>query len=162
MDKSLSGYWLHHASISVPDLSAAIDFYRGLFGLTVERTFTVDDIPAHGALLSGNALRLELWQTLPGGEVPKQRRRPHDDLHEGGTKHLGFAVSHLSEQLTRLRSARVRVVASQARRGEPMRLSSDGSVPEDPFAVFIADPFGTLIELLDADQIGPDPIGLRR
>lgn len=155
----MNDYHLHHVSVAVPDLLIAISWYSDLFGLTVERSFDIPEIPARGVFVSGEGLRLELWQPGTGGDVPAQRQEPHSDLAEGGTKHIGFAVRGLGDHLRRIADRGVRVVAVQRRRGEPMQPVTGNDFGSEPFAAFIADPFGSLIELLDSGLLPTDEPG---
>lgn len=148
---------IHHVSVSVPDLNAALDWYARVLGFELEHRFEVPAIPARAAFMCRGAMRLELWQVGDdGARVPEQRREPHDDLRQGGTKHAAFLVSDLQACLERLANQGIDIAAVQRAPTLPMRAEADpGDQSAGPaFAAFIRDPAGTLIELLDAARAG--------
>lgn len=138
-------------------MEQAIAWYSSIFGFEVERRFHVPGIPADGAFLRRPELRIELWCAVGVEPVPEQRKVPDMDLRTAGTKHVGFTVPNLQAQLAELVNRGVDIAAVQRRRGEPMRPDPEPLAPGKPpvFAVFIRDPAGTLIELLDRDQLPP-------
>jgi catechol 2,3-dioxygenase-like lactoylglutathione lyase family enzyme len=73
----------HHVGLTVPDLSAAVEFFRD--GLGFEAVGEVPDYPA--AFLSDGAVMITLWQAENGdGAVPFDRRR------NLGLHHLAITV----------------------------------------------------------------------
>jgi methylmalonyl-CoA/ethylmalonyl-CoA epimerase len=148
---------VHHVSISIPDIETAIDWYGRVFGFAVDKRFAIDAIPAQGAFLERDGLRLELWQAGTGASVSPARREPNTDLFEGGTKHVAFAVDDLQGQLEALHEAGVDIAAIQRHPTMPMQVESMPPAQDPPaFAAFIRDPFGTLIELLEAEKVADD------
>ena len=148
---------IHHVSISVPDLDAAVDWYGTILGFRLEERFEITAIPARGVFLRRDALRIEIWEADGGATVPALRREPNTDITEGGTKHVAFAVPDLQRCLERLYNRGVDIASVQRDRCAPMACEAD---PRDAtlgpaFAAFIRDPGGTLIELLDASRAGP-------
>jgi len=141
----------HHASIAVTDMARAIEWYHQVFGFDVVTQFHVGGIPADGAFLRGPGIMLELWCAHGVAPVPEARKVPDSDLRTAGTKHLAFTVENLQQQLTRLVHAGVDIAAVQRMPGQPMRPDVAPLGPGKPavFAVFIRDPFGTLIEVLE-------------
>jgi len=130
----------HHVSIAVPDLDAAIAWYQKIFGFELLKRIAIPNL-AQGAFVGANGLRIELWCAQGIAAVPQQRRVPNQDLLTAGTKHLAYAVSGLKEMLPRFEKEGIDVAMV---------------VPEPVYAVFIRDPFGTLIELIedpDGDQL---------
>jgi methylmalonyl-CoA/ethylmalonyl-CoA epimerase len=150
---------IHHFSISVPDIELALRWYQDILGFKPEMRFTIDAIPAQGAFLVRDSLRLELWQVAEGAQVPASRREPDSDLKSGGTKHVAFQVPNLQERLAELQARGVDIAAVQRKPTEPMRYEIDPSAPGQApaFAAFIRDPAGTLIELLDREQVNGIP-----
>jgi len=145
---------IHHFSVSIPDLETAIEWYGRVLGFSVEKRFAIDAIPAQAAFLERDGLRLELWQAGSGAQVSGARREPNTDLFEGGTKHIAFTVDDLQGQLELLAGAGVDIAAIQRRPTLPMQAESMPPAQDPPaFAAFIRDPFGTLIELLDAAMV---------
>lgn len=146
----------HHVSVSVPDIGAAIAWYGDILGFVLESRFEIPPIAAQGAFLRRDALRLELWQIGAGAQVPALRKDPDMDLTVGGTKHLAFAVPDLQAHLGELVRRRVDIAAVQRDPTQPMRPEANpADISEPPaFALFIRDPGGTLIELLDEGALG--------
>lgn len=150
---------IHHVSISVPDLETALGWYARVLGFELEQRFQVAAIPARAAFMRQQNLRLEIWEVAGGAPVPDERREPHSDLHQGGTKHLALLVDDLQACLERLYEERIDIAALQRTPTGPMRTESDPRIrsADGAFAAFIRDPAGTLIELIDAARLGsPD------
>jgi methylmalonyl-CoA/ethylmalonyl-CoA epimerase len=145
----------HHFSIAVPDMDRAIAWYTSVLGFETEVRFHVAGIPADGAFLCRPELRLELWCATDVAPVPQERRTPNQDLKTSGTKHIAFTVADLQAHLPDLVNYGVDIAAIQRNRGEPMAPESNPLAPGRPpvFALFIRDPFGTLIELIDRQQV---------
>jgi methylmalonyl-CoA/ethylmalonyl-CoA epimerase len=90
-------FWHHHGGISVPDLEAAITWWRDVLGFEVERRFPIPAIPAEVAILRNGPLHIELFE-VPGAQpLPPQRRMPDTDVHTHGNKHIAFAVHSVKE-----------------------------------------------------------------
>ena len=157
------GLRIHHVGIAVPDLDAAIEWYGRVLGFANPERHEIAALRAHMAFVRRGDLRLELWQRAGAAAVPAERREPNSDLMIGGTKHMALAVDDLGSWLHRLVHERVDIAAIQRSPREPMRHEADPLAPglPPPFAMFIRDPGGTLIELLDgapvAAEPGPDP-----
>jgi methylmalonyl-CoA/ethylmalonyl-CoA epimerase len=146
---------IHHVSIAVPDLDVAIEWYGRVLGFSDPKHFRIDALDARMAFIRRGALRLELWQHAEAQPVPAERRQPDTDLRTCGTKHMGLAVHDLKTHLERFVYEGVDIAGIQRSPAEPMRsdpnpLTSDS---RPPFAMFIRDPGGTLIEILDADAL---------
>jgi len=146
---------IHHVSIAVPDLDAAIAWYSKIFGLTIEHRMETN-FGMRGAFLRRPGIRLELWQSLSLPDTPEARRAPKQDMKIMGIKHVAFVVPDLRTALAALLKQGVQLIAVQYDRSEPMRPDPDPLAPgkRRPFSLFIADPFGTPIEILDGAQVG--------
>lgn len=156
MSSALTGHAPHHFSVAVPDMAQALAWYQSILGFEIERQFHVPGIPADGAFLQGpGGLKLELWCAVGVAPVPEQRKVPDSDLRTAGTKHMAFMVPDLQRQLAGLVERGVDIAAVQRQRTEPMRPDPQPLAPGKPpvFAVFVRDPAGTLIELLDRAQV---------
>jgi methylmalonyl-CoA/ethylmalonyl-CoA epimerase len=97
-------FWHHHGGISVPDLDAAIDWWRRVLGFEVEARFPIPAIPAEVAMLKHGPLRIELFQVPGARPLPGERREPDTDVHTHGNKHVSFAVADIrpfAEELRR-------------------------------------------------------------
>ena len=147
---------VHHVSISVPDLEAAIAWYGEILGFKVQFRMGIESIGAKGAFIRRGNLRLELWQMAGGSQVPPGRREPNSDLQTGGTKHVAFAVDDLQACLEELARRGVDIAAVQRDPAQPMLPDADPLGKDKPpaFAAFIRDPAGVLIELIDAARAG--------
>jgi methylmalonyl-CoA/ethylmalonyl-CoA epimerase len=147
---------MHHVSIAVPDLDAAIAWYSDIFGLEVEQRMNAASFGLRGAFLRRPGLRLEVWQSLSLPESPQARRAPPMDLKITGTKHMAFVVPDLQATMAVLIGRGVEVLTVQRARTEPMLPDPDplAAGKSRLFAAFIADPFGTAIEVIDGAQVG--------
>ncbi len=132
-------FWHHHGGISVPDLDAAIAWWRRVLGFEVEARFPIPAIPADVAMLVNGPLHIELFQVAGAKPLPEERRTPDTDVHTHGNKHVSFAVED------------VRAFAEELRRREAdivwVREMKHGS------NIFIRDNAGNLIEFVQ----GPRP-----
>ena len=146
---------LHHFSVSVPNLDEAIAWYSDTLGFQTEQRFAIDSIFAKAAFLVRESLRIELWQIAGGAPVPDSRKEPNTDLQSGGTKHVAFLVPDLQGCLRELIHRGVDVASVQRHPSQPMAKDSTplDATKAPAFAAFIRDPAGTLIELLDRDQM---------
>jgi catechol 2,3-dioxygenase-like lactoylglutathione lyase family enzyme len=151
----LSVVAIHHVSIAVPDLDAAIAWYSKIFGLTIEHRMETN-FGMRGAFLRRPGIRLELWQSQSLPDTPEARRAPKQDMKIMGIKHVAFVVPDLRSALAALLKQGVQLIAVQYDRNEPMQPDPDPLAPgkRRPFSIFIADPFGTPIEILDGAQVG--------
>ena len=152
----LPGLKVHHVSVSVPDLDQALEWYEAILGFQAVHRFEIAAIPARAAFVQRGALQIEIWEVDGGVAVPVQRREPNSDLHEGGTKHMAFALPELQVCLERLQARGVDIAAVQRDPHSPMSPEADvrDTTYGAAFAAFIRDPGGTLIELLDAARVG--------
>ena len=145
---------IHHISISVPDVEAAIAWYGEIFGFEVDFRMDIEHISAHGAFVKRGDLRLELWQRKDCVPVPEDRRQPNLDLKNCGTKHMALTVPNLQAVLAELVGRGVEIATIQRNPAEPMLCDPDPLADDKPpaFAAFIRDPFGVLIELIDRER----------
>jgi len=145
---------VHHFSVSVPDLEAAIGWYGDIFGFAIESRFEIASLKAKAAFLKLGDLRVELWQVNGAEPVPQSRREPNSDLRTAGTKHVAFVVTDLQGHLVELVKRGVDIAAVQRHPAEPMLPDPDPAAPgkQPAFAAFIRDPAGTLIELIDRSR----------
>jgi catechol 2,3-dioxygenase-like lactoylglutathione lyase family enzyme len=147
---------IHHVSIAVPDLDAAIAWYCKIFGLSVEQRMGGPNMGIRGAFLRRPGIRIELWQSMSIPNTPEARRAAPQDMKVMGIKHVAFVVPDLRHALEGLIKNGVKVERTQYVKTEPMLPDSDPLAPgkRRPFSVFISDPFGTWIEILDGAQVG--------
>jgi methylmalonyl-CoA/ethylmalonyl-CoA epimerase len=126
----------HHCGISVPDLEAAISWYRDMLGFSVETRMTLEAVGAKVAFIKHGDFCIELFEVAGAASLLDERRYPNEDLRTHGTKHIAFSVDDLK-----------RVVDTIKERGVDMAMDvmdmSDGKV------AFIRDNAGTLIELVE-------------
>ncbi len=133
----------HHTGVTVSDLEASIEFYTDLLGCTVERRFAVEGPAFERAvgvenasgtfahLRSGDA-RIELVEYEPAGD-----RRDLESLPQPGATHLAFSVGDVDGTL-------------EAFPDDIGTLSEPQTTESGTRIVFLRDPDGTLVELLEA------------
>ena len=133
----------HHVGLTVTDLERAVEFYRDVLGLDVLDRFevagdafaTAVGVPgAEGSFahLDGDGVRVELVEYEPAGED-----RTGAGLNQPGAAHLGLSVDDVDAFVDDL-PADVEPVS------EPQTTASGTRL------VFIRDPDGHLVELLEA------------
>jgi methylmalonyl-CoA/ethylmalonyl-CoA epimerase len=127
----------HHYGISVPDLEAAIDWYRRMLGFRLEKRLTIDEIPAEVAFVRRGDFRIEIFQVEGAAPLPEDRRHPNRDLRTHGNKHLCFEVPDVPALVQRLRE--------------------HGAEVEGNPTAFVRDAAGNLIEFLQPFPDSPNP-----
>jgi methylmalonyl-CoA/ethylmalonyl-CoA epimerase len=132
-------FWHHHGGLSVPDLDAAIEWWRRVLGFQVEARFPIPAIPADVAMLVNGPLHIELFQVAGAKPLPEERRTPDTDVYTHGNKHVSFAVDDVRAFAEELRRREADIVWVKE-----MRHGSN---------IFIRDNAGNLIEFVQ----GPRP-----
>lgn len=132
----------HHEGITVADLEQAIAWYDRVLGFTLERCFPIPMGPAgevQVAMVKRGRMRIELL--CPPEPIPqsKQRWTSAQDLQTTGNKHLAIAIRDVNVVLPRLKAANVDI-------------ESTGHYPWGT-NIFIRDPFGSLIELVEQPDL---------
>ena len=134
---------VHHTGTTVADLDRAVEFYTEIFDLEVLAEFEsggenfsrgvgVDGATGRFAHLDGDGTRVELVEYDPeGGEAVA------DSVNDRGAKHLGFGVDDVEAFYDGLPDD-VETVS------EPQTSSTGTTI------LFLRDPEGNLIEVLDA------------
>ena len=133
----------HHAGITVADLERSVAFYRDVLGLPVVDRFEVggeafaEAVDVEGAAasfahLGAGDTRVELVEYEPTG--PEQ---PETELNRPGATHLGLSVDDVDAVVADL-PADVETLSGPRTTASGTRL------------VFLRDPDGTLVELLEA------------
>jgi len=126
----------HHCGLSVPDLEAAIVWYREMLGFALEMRQEITHVPLKGAFLRRGDYRIELFEVAGAAPLPPERREVDEDLRTHGTKHMALTVPAVRRALAFLRSRGVEVAM------EPIEV--EGTV-----ACYIRDNAGILIELVE-------------
>lgn len=142
----------HHFCISVPDREAAIAWWQRVFGFEHEFSFEIAHISAKGAFIHLGGIRLELFEIAGSAATPEERRLPNTDLKTQGMKHFCFAVDDTQATAEILYAAGVEIVGIARGKGKPMLREEDPHLTGDrqpATAIFITDPWGTLIEILN-------------
>jgi catechol 2,3-dioxygenase-like lactoylglutathione lyase family enzyme len=105
----------HHGGVSVPDLTAAIAWYRDVLGFELERRFAIDAAKAQVAFVRKGTLRFELFEVAGAKPLPDERRHPPSDLCTHGNKHVAFRVADMEAFLAvvRRRGADVAMVVRE-------------------------------------------------
>jgi methylmalonyl-CoA/ethylmalonyl-CoA epimerase len=132
-------FWHHHGGISVPDLDAAIAWWREVLGFELERRFPIAAIPAEVAMLRNGPLHIELFQVPGAKPLPDERRLPDTDVHTHGNKHVCFAVANVREFAHVLRARGADIVW--------VRDMPQGS------GMFIRDNAGNLLEFVEEPRV---------
>ena len=137
-----------HVGICVTDLDRSIRFYRDLLGFRFRSELQVRgepsdtllqlrDVDLHAVYLERDGTRLELLYYAAPVAVGDGGARP---MNGRGLTHLSLRVDSVRDTLETLRAAGVRVL-------DETRID----VPDfGAAAIFVADPDGTLIELVQA------------
>lgn len=139
---------LTHVGICVSDLERSVRFYRDGLGFRVRSRLEMGGEPAATLLqlpdvdlaavyLERDGTRIELLHYRAPGHLDAESPRPMNRL---GLTHLSLRVDALDATLEGLRAVGARVVA-------PSRIDIPGF---DAAAVFVTDPDGTMIELVQA------------
>lgn len=126
----------HHCGISVPNLEAAIAWYRDMLGFSLKTRLTLEAAGAEIAFLQHRDFCIELFEVAGAARLPDDRRYPNEDLRTHGTKHIAFAVEDLNS-----------VMGILQERG--VDIAMDVMDMPDGRAAFIRDNAGTLIELVE-------------
>lgn len=100
----------HHGGVSVPDLEAAIAWYRDMLGFAVERRFDIPRARARAVFLERDGLRMEMFEVEGAAPLPEDRRHPHADLRTHGNKHVAFAVRDYDDFLAALKAKGAEIV----------------------------------------------------
>lgn len=133
----------HHYGVTVSDLDRAVAFYRDVLGLDVLAEFSVggtefatgvgvDGASADFVHLDAGDTRIELVEYEPKGET-----RSENDLNQPGAKHLGLSVDDVEAVYEELPDD-VETIS------EPQTTESGTTI------LFVVDPEGNLVEVLDA------------
>ncbi|WP_144799424.1 VOC family protein [Halorubrum depositum] len=137
----------HHVGVTVSDLDRAVDFYTETFGLDVAAEFAVggeafaDAVDVDGAAAEfahlvadggGNETVVELVAYDPEGEPA-----PDPELNRPGAIHLGLSVDDVAEFYRELDD-------------DVETLSEPRTTESGTTILFVVDPEGNLIEVLDA------------
>jgi methylmalonyl-CoA/ethylmalonyl-CoA epimerase len=131
-------FWHHHGGISVPDLDAAIAWWRDVLGFEVERRFPIPAIPAQVVILKNGPLHIELFQVEGAKPLPEERRQPDTDVYTHGNKHVSFAVESVHEFAEQLKARGADIVWVKEM--------------EQGANIFIRDNAGNLVEFVEAPK----------
>lgn len=142
-----------HFAISVPDLEKARDFYRDMFGFEVwqeesweapneeyDHGVGLKNSAARGCIMIGINCYLELWQY----ESPQPQGNPLErGANDYGIRHIAFQVDDVEKEFARLEKLGGIVMNRPARNGIQQ------------LAIYCRDPFGNIIELMEAGDLFP-------
>jgi len=133
----------HHVGITVADLDRAVDFYTETFDLDLLSEFSVggdafaeavavEGASAEFAHLDADGARIELVAYDPAGDANET-----PELNRPGATHLGLSVDDVESFYAAL--------ADDVETLSPPRTTESGTT-----ILFVKDPEGNLIEVLDA------------
>jgi methylmalonyl-CoA/ethylmalonyl-CoA epimerase len=104
---------IHHVGFAVPDLDAAVDTYRDLFGAELEHRARVEDQGVEAAAVRVGDSRVELVHPL-GDDTPVgrflARRGP-------GMHHIAYRVDDVRAELARLDASGVHLIDDEPHTG---------------------------------------------
>ena len=140
---------LTHLGICVSDLEQSVAFYTKVFGFkevgrlqpdmaTTSRVLEIPDTDLHAVYLERDGWRIELLYFASPGHTGTDWTRPVNQL---GLTHLSFRVTGMQGVLEKVESC-----GGSIREDSRVPLSPDGSAS----VVFVVDPDGTRIELIEA------------
>ena len=138
---------LTHLGICVSDLERSVAFYRDVFGFVetgriepdveaTSRILEIADAKLQAVYLERDGWRIELLYYASPGHTGSAQPRP---LNQLGLTHLSFRVADLAGIAARAEAA-----------GGRIREASRIELAGESRALFVVDPDGTRIELIDA------------
>ena len=103
-----------HAAISVPDLDAALAWYRNTLGFTVVQTWAwaMAETGGRAAYIERDGFRIELlWcqGSAPPPDMAEELRDPIAQVLVHGIKHIGLLVGDVDAAVTLLEARGVRI-----------------------------------------------------
>ncbi len=98
----MAEFTFHHGGVSVPDIEAAIAWYRDVLGFGLEKRFYIPPAKAKAAMIRKGQLRFELFEAEGAAPLPEDRRDPPRDLQTHGNKHIAFRVEDLEAFLSEM------------------------------------------------------------
>ena len=104
---------IDHIGVAVEDLDAAIELYERSFGMAVQHRETVEDFGVEAVLLEIGDGHVELLRPLsPDSGVGRFLSKNGPGMH-----HVAYATDDIDAALEEVRSAGVRLIDEQPRRG---------------------------------------------
>jgi catechol 2,3-dioxygenase-like lactoylglutathione lyase family enzyme len=150
---------ISHPGIVVPDLEQAREFYVRMFGFTVHAEESweppneeydtgtgLTNSAARGYILSGVNCFLELWQYSSPRSAGNPSARGANDY---GFRHLAFEVDDVHAEVERW-----------CRLGGQL-MNQPAKNPRGRNAIYVRDPFGNIIELMESGDVFPSLESLR-
>jgi catechol 2,3-dioxygenase-like lactoylglutathione lyase family enzyme len=139
---------LSHIGICVTDLEASVVFYRDALGFSElsrlevsgsepERLLELKDVALHAVYLERDGTRIELLHFDSPGETGGPGPRP---VNQTGLTHLSFRVTSLDDT----------IAAVESRGGQVLESTRIQSPRYETSAIFVTDPDGLRIELLES------------
>lgn len=128
---------LHHIALSVTDADSTLRWYGEVFGVSVERIVTREDLGVKVYFLSGSDLRFEIFAFRDHLALPDYRKTVDADIRVAGTKHFAAEVDDINDAVAR-------AIAAGSRHVEGPHLSWDGR----NLYAFVSDPSGILVEFM--------------
>lgn len=115
----------HHFGISVPDLDAAVAWYRCMLGFEFEEQLFIEKIPARIAFVKRADFRVEIFEVEGAAALPEARRVPNLDLKTHGNKHMCFEVPDVPAAMAALRAAGADIAFELTVGGNPTAFARD-------------------------------------
>ena len=104
---------IEHIALAVSDLDAAIDLYKGVWGLPLEHRETVEDQGVEEAMFKLGDSYIQLLCPLgPDTTVGKFIEKRGEGLH-----HIAYEVQDIESALSQLKGAGVQLIDNEPRKG---------------------------------------------
>jgi methylmalonyl-CoA/ethylmalonyl-CoA epimerase len=124
-----------HLGVSVPDLDAAIVWYREMLGFEPISDKYFAQLPARIVFMQQGDFKLELFEVEGAAPLPEERRTPNLDIRTHGNKHIAYGTSDLDALM-------------QSLKAKGADVAMDLFPMEGDLVAFIRDNSGNLIELI--------------
>ena len=132
----------NHFAVSVADLEASIRWYEDVLGFRLVARNTIDKLGVPVAHLDApdSGFVLELFAPTNAKPTPDERRFPDTDMMTNGNKHFSLSIADSAKTMKKLGEMGIEIV-----------MTAD---VWNTFGIFIRDPSGNVIELMEGDMRG--------
>lgn len=104
---------IHHVGVVVPDLEAGLRFWRGILGLRLTKSATIEEQGVRAALLKIGESEIELLEPInPDGGVAKFLAR-----RGGGLHHVCFETDDVERELDAAKAKGIQLIDQKPRAG---------------------------------------------
>ena len=104
---------IHHVGVVVPDLEAGLRFWRGILGLRLTKSATIEEQGVRAALLKIGESEIEFLEPInPDGGVAKFLAR-----RGGGLHHVCFETDDVERELDAAKAKGIQLIDQKPRAG---------------------------------------------